>query len=993
MIRDFTFVRTILKAVFNTYRMLRAKKALAILFLMILTMHSYSQNFTYKTLRVSDGLPGYILYDVYQDSRGYLWIGADGGLSRYDGSTFINYGLNDGLPTNAGCFHFTEDSIRQIWFCTKGNACTFDGQRFIQYPIENPPANIWVNGLRKSPSGNMRFITENEAFELQNKVWKKTNLFPANPEIKSNNYVETGDNSFLINCIDSLVRWTNGKTKTLIHIDDDNPIFQFVTKTGGEFYVSTRKHLYILKNDSLVMLHDDVLKDNSILGVFTDKANHLWVGSIENGIYVFEGNNYQHFTSNDLQLSLIKCEDYEGNIWAVTHKCLVKFIPSWVDFYADSLDNAKAGFTTAFKDHNGTLYLVNFFDGFKIIKNGKMSNDNILLDKVSAKMTKSWIRSFACDDKERLWMVNNSGDLLRITGTHCENISAKWNFYPRSIPLLFNPFDTILYANNYYGLSKIKNDIITVDTLFKDTFDYIYALSCDSSGNTWIGTDKGKIYIKEGNRIRQINDLLKIENVQVRKIYWSNAHTLWIATSGKGIFKFHKTNSGEIIKDFQITAREGLQHDAIRDIAMDRFGCLWAATLTGLARIRMHYFEGTESFSITKYGIKDGFNNEALQYACIIADSVGDVWYGTGNYSAHIYCNRIMDDTIPPIIHIENVKLFNKETDWNNYTKSFIPFFHLPEKPVLPHDINDISIEYKAITYNDYANIVYAYKTEGIDKDWVDAGINTHITYGNLNPGQYVFKVRAKKPQSGWSANYASFTFVISAPWWQMWWFKIIMVGAIAIATYLLYRFRLNQLLRLQTIRNKIAGDLHDDIGSTLQSISVFSEVAKQKSPEIIPELEEIGESSRKIIESLSDIVWSINPANDSFEKIIFRMKSHTFNLLRAKNIEFTFIADEKLIDKKTTMEERRNFYLIFKEALNNMVKYADATRAAIILTSTEKNITLSIKDNGKGFDTSHVSEGNGLKNMHRRANEMKALIRIEASKENGTLIELIWRG
>jgi len=970
--------------------MLPAKKALTVLFLMFLTRDSYAQNFTYKTFTVRDGLPGYILYDVYQDSRGYLWIGADGGLCRYDGSTFKNYGLNDGLPTNAGSFHFTEDSIGQIWFCTKGNACTFDGQRFVQYPIENPPVNLWVNGLRKSPAGNMRFISENNAYELKNKVWKKTDLFPSNPEIKSNNYVEMGDNSFLINCIDSLIWWTNGKTKTLLRLDDDNPIFQFVTKAGSEFYVSTRNHLYILKNDSLVKVHDHVLKNKSILGVYIDKANHLWVGTIINGIYVFEGNNYQHFSSDDLELSLIKCEDYEGNIWAVTHKGLVKFTPSWVNFYTGGLNSANVGITGAFKDHDGTLYLANFFEGFNIIKNGKITNDNLLLDKASAKMTKSWIRSFACDDKERLWMINNSTDLLRITGRLCENMSEKWSLNPRSHPLLFNPFDTTLYADNYYGLTKIKNDKITVDSIFKGSFDLIYALSCDSSGNTWIGTDKGKIYIKEGNRISQLNDLLKIEGVQIKKIYWSNAHTLWIATSGKGIYKFHKTDSGEIIKDFQITVRDGLQHDAIRDIAMDKHGSLWAATLTGLARIKMHHFQGKESFSITKYGIRDGFNNDALHYSCIIADSAGDVWYGAGNYYAHIYCDRINDDTIAPIIHIENVKLFNKETDWNKYTKSFVPFFHLPEKPVLPYDINDISIEYKAITFNDYANIQYAYKKDGIDKDWVDAGTNTHITYGNLGPGKYVFKVRAKKPQSDWSMNYATFTFVINAPWWEMWWFRIIMAAVTAMGVYMLYRFRLNQLLRLQTIRNKIAGDLHDDIGSTLQSISVFSEVAKQKSPEIIPELEEIGDSSRKIIESLSDIVWSINPANDSFEKIIFRMKSHTFNLLRAKNIEFAFTADEKLNDKKTTLEERRNFYLIFKEALNNIIKYSDATRAEILLFTTDKSITLSIKDNGKGFDTSQVSEGNGLKNMHRRAKEMNAAIKIESQPGNGTHIELV---
>ncbi len=223
---------------------------------------------------------------------------------------------------------------------------------------------------------------------------------------------------------------------------------------------------------------------------------------------------------------------------------------------------------------------------------------------------------------------------------------------------------------------------------------------------------------------------------------------------------------------------------------------------------------------------------------------------------------------------------------------------------------------------------------------------------------------------------------------------KYFFLGGIALVLLLfffIYRsYRARQELRLHDIRNRIAGDLHDDIGSTLNSISIYSEVAKKKGDNYDEALEMIGEASRKVIEAMSDIVWSINAENDNFEKIIFRMTSHAYNLSRASKIEFTFHADETLNEKKLSLEERRNFYLIFKEAVNNLVKYSKATHASIDLTNENNYIKLRIRDDGVGFDTSKQNAGNGLKNMKRRAEEMKAEFVIDSQVGEGTRVELI---
>lgn len=225
---------------------------------------------------------------------------------------------------------------------------------------------------------------------------------------------------------------------------------------------------------------------------------------------------------------------------------------------------------------------------------------------------------------------------------------------------------------------------------------------------------------------------------------------------------------------------------------------------------------------------------------------------------------------------------------------------------------------------------------------------------------------------------------------------KFSFIGGLALfsllSVFVFNNFRVTNKLRLQKIRNRIADDLHDDIGSTLNSISVYSEVAKQKSPTVVHELDQIGHASRKIIDAMSDIVWTINTKNDSFEQIILRLRSFTFNLLRAKNIEHTFRADERLNHLKLSMEERRNFYLIFKEALNNLVKYADASEVSISLSLLDNFITLSIQDNGTGFDSKVTYPGNGLLSMKARAQEMNAALLIDSELGNGTTIQLKWK-
>ncbi|MEO6733022.1 MAG: histidine kinase [Ferruginibacter sp.] len=203
---------------------------------------------------------------------------------------------------------------------------------------------------------------------------------------------------------------------------------------------------------------------------------------------------------------------------------------------------------------------------------------------------------------------------------------------------------------------------------------------------------------------------------------------------------------------------------------------------------------------------------------------------------------------------------------------------------------------------------------------------------------------------------------------------------------------RNKRIRQLQLIRNSIADDLHDDIGSTLSSISIMSELAKEKSPQALPLLTSIEESTWAIQENMSDIVWTIKPGNDRFENILFRMELFAMEILEAKNINLEFNSDPSLVVTKLAMKQRKNFYLFFKEVINNAAKHSGANKVSVVLSRKDHQITMTIGDDGKGFDTSHVFVGNGMGSLKKRAAELNAYFNITSHVNCGTTVQLCFK-
>jgi ligand-binding sensor domain-containing protein/two-component sensor histidine kinase len=534
---------------------------------------------------------------------------------------------------------------------------------------------------------------------------------------------------------------------------------------------------------------------------------------------------------------------------------------------------------------------------------------------------------------------------------------------------------------------KDADDSLTSDqlaTIFEDSRGILYTCGWEGGFITFNpDSEKFKIYHHDPK------DPFSVSNETAHMFHETKNGLIWFATIGGGINVFNPAT-----KKFKaFTIRDGLVHDNVSSLIEDKNGNYWAGTRGGISCFALpdDPFAPGCKIKFRNYDISDGLPSNDCNMSSAFCGTDGTLYFGTrGQGLFYFHPDSLKDNDFIPPVYITEFRLKNKLVninDSNSVLKSPIEF---TKEIRLNYKQNIISFSFAALNYVRPEKNQYAYMLEGYDKDWIYTDASKRFaTYTNLDPKKYTFKVKASNNDGIWNDAPTELKIIITPPFWQTTWFRILMIATIAGILYLIYRYRMQQVLKLQQIRNRIAADLHDDIGSTLNSISVYSEVAKKDPSRANHALTMIGESSRKIIDSLSDIVWTINPQNDSFDKIIFRMRSLTHNILKAKKIDCTFKSDEGLDKINMPMEIRRNFYLIFKEALNNLVKYSGSTRASVLVSCENKNVTFIIRDNGIGFDSSSTFNGNGINNMKRRAAEINAKLNIESIPGSGTSIEL----
>jgi signal transduction histidine kinase/streptogramin lyase len=498
----------------------------------------------------------------------------------------------------------------------------------------------------------------------------------------------------------------------------------------------------------------------------------------------------------------------------------------------------------------------------------------------------------------------------------------------------------------------------------------------DRAGNVWIGFNNGLARYARGS-FEFFTAADGLPPGSIMNIYLDHAGRLWLASARAGLVRLDDSG-GERPSFVSYATAQGLSSNNTEVITEDVYGHLYVGGGHGLDRFDP--MTGRVKHFTTADGLGPGLFRDAFR------DHNGVLWFGmTRGLSRYAPSPDI--PAAPPSVLISGLRVGGS---WRLVSA-------LGEREMALSDVsandNQLQLDFVGLSFVSGDVLRYQYKLEGADDDWSASSDQRRVNYANLAPGRYRFLVRASNSDGTFSRVPASVSFTILRPVWQRWWFFVLAALAVGLGVYMLYRYRISRIIEFANMRTRIATDLHDEIGSNLSLIAMVSEVAgrkvKQADSQVAGWLSLIGNTSRETVDSMSDIVWAVNPNKDRIGDLTQRMRRVADDAFTAADIAFHFSAPTAEDEIKVDAETRREVFMVFKEGVNNIVRHSRCTKAEIQLAIEGNWLRLKLSDNGRGFDVSEASSGNGLSSMRRRAEKLGGELEISSSSLAGTAVTL----
>ncbi len=498
----------------------------------------------------------------------------------------------------------------------------------------------------------------------------------------------------------------------------------------------------------------------------------------------------------------------------------------------------------------------------------------------------------------------------------------------------------------------------------------------DASGSLWIGFYNGGVARYRDGRFNFFSTAEGVPGGFVRALYLDHSGRLWIATGEGGVARVDDPRA-DPPRFTTYTTADGLSSNHTTCVTEDSSGRIYIGTSLGVERL------DPVTGHIKHYTTADGLAKNAVNVS--FRDRTGALWFGTLDGLSRFIPEPDRPE-LPPAILIGGLLVAGAQQAISELGETSVSV------PELEATQNQLQINFFGLCFGPGETPRYQYKLEGPGVDWSPLTDQRDVNYANLSPGHYRFLVRAVSTAGLASPAPAIVTFTILSPVWQRWWFIAAATALIGLITYSLYRYRVARLLELERVRTRIATDLHDDIGSSLSQIAILSEVARKHLSDagvpVVTPLARIAHLSRESVDSMSDIVWAINPHKDRLSDLTHRMRHLANEVLLARDIEVRFRASADQ-DKRIDAHTRRQVFLVFKEGINNIVRHSGCTEADIEFRNERAWLVLTLRDNGRGFDPEFPQEGHGLASLRRRAETLGGELDVLSASGRGTTLTL----
>lgn len=940
-----------------------------------------NNNFVLYSLSEKDGLTDNSITCFYQDSRGIMWLGSNYGLNSFDGSIIRQYHHSTDSTSIASdaVNDIKEDNAQTLWIATGSGLSSYSLKikTFTNYYFDKTQ-EVLNRYYSIALLNNTVLLGTEGGLVLFDKKTRKFSLYKNTTDAASNRINK-------------------------VYIDSKKRIW-LCTYNGIWLFDNTTKKFTCYNSTA-----NDALFDGLVNDIFEDHLGQLWFGTWAKGLKKLSPGtktieSYLHFTNSATNLlSIAEQQTPLGyTLWVNSNLSKLNITTGsfnpLIQYAAEknTLNNA----TRLYCDNNNLLW-ISTEEGVKIYNPIRQYFNTVILSGF-VPLTSQGIALLPLQNKfllggeggTALLVFNDSMQQLKniskevSLGAAVMNIQKgrqnnywlctsqglieldsalkqkKWFKHDENIPssLPKNFLNTVLLKRNgelwvmpwrkgIWKMNVSNNSFTRVLTAKNDSLmpsGNISKAVEDEHGIIWVTDYTGGLYkyTPQSGNIENI-----IPSHRFTNLYISGSQ-LWTVGAAE-IFSVD-INTNDVTTILLPQGKNKYEYDFIPD----GNGHLWIATKNGL----LCFTTATKTFQ--SYTESDGlYNNIAdITFARL---SNGNILMAGGTYITSFSPSiALQDKTKYPILFTEAAAGgIEKITDSNHVE------FNWNEK--------NITLQWAMLNFSNPSGNVYYYKLDGVDKDWQLAGNKGIASFNSLDPGRYIFHYKAAT-SDGVSSEEKTLQLIIHPPFWKTWWFILLAIAATGFLFYTVVRYisqrnlkeKVLQLEKEQAVekeRNRISRDMHDDLGSGLTKIAILTEVIKtqQQSNEHI---EKISETARGLVDNLDEMVWALNPKNDSLDKLAAYIAAYAHQFLDSTGINCTVELPDEIIPLPVSEEKRRNIFMVVKEFLNNTVKHSDAANLFIALQQQNNAFTFILKDDGKGFDVSAADPlGNGVKNMQQR--------------------------
>ena len=1012
------------------------KNGLYILYFLLVATMARSQQarqYSFTHYGVSSGLASNETTACVQDEQGFMWIGTNRGLQRFDGQrylTFAHQKNNVASIPHSYVLQLLLDQKKNLWVLTgDGKVGVFDTKWFeyreVPVRLKNPKLLTVERELIEDEQGNLFLIYHNNEFltwSPEKKEFSAAHNFIPIPEnwaivdLKQQPGTrkywigrreglavynqETGKMSYWGNNIEKepiIEKWGTVPTPNFFHFDRQGRLW-FDTWLGAPviFVYDMKKNEVVLDKYDLVSTVDGY---HETRGFLERKNGSIWV----KGMNVFASylekekkfqsvyNGYQNEQSIEYDRVNALYEDRDENVWVATNNNGLYFFNPSEQFFTNirhinrqSRLPGKGAMLSFILTRQGTLLAGTWGEGlYRYDSNYRMVPLNIkgMQDNASPWI---WNMCFSADSSS-IWMAAQPG-IYKL-----DQATQRIKFYNPEVlkertvrQVAADRFDNLWLGTQSLGLFKWtaeKGKIRFDDGLKQFTAipnNQVIKLYICKQGFVWVGTSNFGLYVIDPATDKIIYHFGTVEPAE-RKILSDNVisaiqyddTTMVIAAKGLHLFS---TKSRKIIKTIHMP--ESVTGN-LAAMEKDQNGYIWLSLSDGLYRVNPR----NEIF--IHFDRIDGIMNDHFVTAASYKLPSGRLIFGADNQLILFDPHRVMLNEPAPDVVISGFKLRNKPLLVDS-------LLHQERVELGPED-NSIAIEFSGLGYG--RAYIVKYMLQGLDNDWITSDNSNQAVYSYLPPGPYTFLLKSEDADGHPSKNITKLFIRIRPPFWRTWWFLGLVIFAIVGLFYWLDKQRTQKIRATESIRTRIATSLTEDMSNSLSSINISSELAKNKidtdTGRTKEYISQISDASNRMVQSMYDMVWSINPGNDNLPDTIARMREFASEVENDHDLVVVFDTDPQVLKLKLDMEYRYELLSIFKEALTNVAKHANARHVQVSLRLRNSKLVMMIEDDGKGFDLETGVLGRGISDMRRRASAIDASFYIESNVNTGSIVKL----